>query len=359
MKKIIMAVVLGVFIINIMGCMKKNTVKPDYQFINISAEVNESFEYHGMLNMFQSGTGLFAKEDTIDYENPPKEGFVIRNNVEILTETDECSTVLGLLNLHDRIIILAEVRILQPDSFGDWSKNWYKINFNNIEGYIRTCCVDMQKYLFNVNRNIIVIYPRLANGMFDDRRHNPYYDYHRFPSHNIFINDKNIQLPESIIRGGLNGGKVIDGNLYLIYSYFFDEYDSPIIISTEGEKILIGTKDHRQYLTMEGDFIIDKDGMLYAYYGNGSNVIIPEQIAGINVKTLAQGVFWREDIQSISLPSSIRDIGINDRVHVIIIDSNVDLNVENSFSFVAAYNRNGKKGGIYTQNGNHIWTYKP
>jgi hypothetical protein len=227
----------------------KNTVNRENPIEN-SAEINISFEYHdrGWLSMLSGGIGYFAENDTI-YENPPKEGFIIRDYVEIMSEADTFSDVLGLLKLHDRIEILAEARILQLDEMGNWSKNWYKIIFNDIEGYIRTCCADKQKHLFNINGNNITVYPRRANGMFDDRRHNPYFMYHRFQSRNIFINNRHIQLPDSIIRGDLKGGEVIDGNLHLIYGHFFDEHDdSRIIISTEGEKIYIGTEDIKQYL---------------------------------------------------------------------------------------------------------------
>lgn len=364
MKNFIISGLLAFFLISATSCVKNTNINHKEFEVNDKienpVEVNKNFEYPGMLDLFNSGTGYYAVKDTINLESPAKEGFIIRNNVEILPRTKESSAVLGLLNLHDRIEILAEIGILQKDSFGDWSKNWYKISVNNIEGYIRTCCADKQKHLYNINGNIVTIYPRLANGMFDDRRHNPYFLYNRLPSYNIFINEKNVQLPKSIINGNLKGGELIDGNLHLIYSYFFDKQDSHVIISAEGDKIYIGTEEHKQYLSMEGDFIVDKDGMLYAYYGNRSDVIIPEKIAGVTVKAISSHLFRNDKYTSIKLPSTIKDIGIVDYLPTIIIDSNLDITVHTSYGFVEAYNRNGKKGGTYTHNRDYsVWKYTP
>ncbi|MCL2443194.1 MAG: hypothetical protein FWD13_06985 [Treponema sp.] len=252
MKKLILVIISVILIISLMGCNKKSTVNHYNILENPQADINKSFEYHGMFDRFRNGTGRFIENNIINYENPPIDGFIIRSKVKILADANDNSIVLGLLNLHDRIEILDEVSILQIDPpFNNWSKNWYKITFNSIDGYIRTCCADKQKYLFNIKGNSIIIYPHLANGMFDDRDHNPNNLINRARSHNIIINNQIIQLPNSYIRGYLKGGEVIDGNLHLIYNYSFDESnnnDGRIIISAERNKIYIGTKDSRTIL---------------------------------------------------------------------------------------------------------------
>jgi hypothetical protein len=211
--------------------------------LEIYADINKSFDY-SLLDMFRNDNRYFTENNIINYENLSREGFVIRSNVKILTEACEYSAVLGSLNLHDEIEILTQVSIRQPGLLGGWWDSFYKIKFKNIEGYIRTCCADEQKHLFNINGNSIVIYPKLANGNFDNRGHNPYWLIGRRPRHNIFINNKNINLPNDLLFGWLlTKGELINGNLHLIYSHLINETDTLIIISAEGNKIHIGTAD--------------------------------------------------------------------------------------------------------------------
>jgi uncharacterized membrane protein len=83
-------------------------------------------------------------------ENLPNEGFIIRNNVEILEEADRSSAVVSSPDLHDRVKILDRIKTPHPhtsDYMPRWDR-WYKIRFNDIEGYIITSCADTQKYIF-------------------------------------------------------------------------------------------------------------------------------------------------------------------------------------------------------------------
>jgi hypothetical protein len=296
-------------------------------------------------------------ERTAYSEKLPTEGFIIRDNVKVHAKTNEKSTVVGTLELHDRIEMLARLEIPNPASTKDmpWSEVWYKIHSNTIEGYILACCLDKEKHTYTINGNSIVVYPKLADGFFDNRGHNPYWLMGRFPVCLIFINDRCIRLPESIRSGWFLEGKIIDNNLHLIFEY---SKNAPVIINVENGKIHIGTVNNKQYLSMEGDFIIDKDEMLYAYYGKEGDVIVPEKIAGINVRAIGEYVFWNKNYKRIDLPSSIRDIKDADNIPVIIIGNGVD--IESSYyGFADAYNRNGKKGGIYIRNDKYIWIYNP
>jgi hypothetical protein len=144
--------------------------------------------------------------------------------------------------------------------------------------------------------------------------------------------------------------------LHLIYEH------GSIIIKAEGDTIYIGTANREEYYVMEGDFIIDKDGIIRAYYGKGGDLIIPEKIAGINVRVIdlfyGQSIFHCENITSISLPSTINEAYIGS-VPTVIIGSNVDIESIHGSGFEEAYNRNGKKGGTYTRNRGGDWAYKP
>jgi len=285
----------------------------------------------------------------------PVEGFIIRDNVKVHAKPNEKSTVVGTLELHDRIEMLTSLEIPNPASTKEmpWSEVWYKIHSNAIEGYILACCLDEEKHTYTINGNTVVVYPKLANGLFDNRGFNPYWLVARFPVHIIFINGRAIRLPGSIRIGYFLEGKIIDNNLHLIFEY---SKDIPVIIYAENGKIYIGTVNDKQYLSMEGDFIIDKDGMLYAYYGKGDDVIVPEKIAGINVRALGEFVFWGKNYKSIELPSSIRDIKDADYIPVITIGNGVDIE-SSDYGFADAYNRNEKKGGTYTRNEKYIWIY--
>ena len=76
-------------------------------------------------------------------EKLPTEGFIIRENVKVHAKTNEESNVVGTLELHDRIEMLASLVIPNPASIKDrpWSEVWYKIRFNTIEGYILVYCL--------------------------------------------------------------------------------------------------------------------------------------------------------------------------------------------------------------------------
>ncbi|MDR1839425.1 MAG: SH3 domain-containing protein [Treponema sp.] len=315
----------------------------------------------------------------------PNEGFIIRDNVEILKEADRSSAVVGSLDLHDRVEILAELETPHPETSDYMSRRdrWYKIRFNDIEGYIITSCADTQKYAYTVNGNRIIAYPSLANDWPDMRYHNPYWLMIRFPQVYVFINGVKIHIPGFVNHGGFfSKAKMINGNVYMLFG------DNSVIINAQGEEIYIVKKDHQrheQYVLnekgeldylgeyaapgqhREGDFTINKDGTLVAYWGNGGDVIVPETVAGITVRRTMryENIFDRRNVfsnlRSVRFPSTIRFI-YDYHVPAIIIDSN--LNIESAYEFAQFYKRNGRKGGTYTYTLNddartHSWRYTP
>ena len=60
----------------------------------------------------------------------------------------------------------------------------------------------------------------------------------------------------------------------------------------------------------EGDWVIDKDGILSAYKGTGKNVVIPSTVDGITVKEIAFKTFYNNrTIESVTIPDSVTKIG--------------------------------------------------
>jgi hypothetical protein len=321
-------------------------------------------------------------------ENPPREGFIIRNNVEILEKADRSSAVVGSPDLHDRVEILDEIRTPHPhtsDSMHRWDR-WYKIRFNGIEGYIITSCTDTEKYTFTINGNHIIVYPDLANDEPDMRYYDPYWLMERYPQVYVFINDTKIHISGFANYGRFSKAEMIDGNVHLLYPGYTG--DNSVIINAQGEEIYIVKKDrerHERYVLnekgaldylgeyasagqrREGDFTIDTDGTLVAYWGNGGDVIIPETVAGITVRRTMryENIFDRRNsflnVKSVRFPSTIRFI-YDHNIPAIIVDSN--LTIESAYNFAQFYNRNGKKGGTYSYSfdnntRSYLWRYKP
>jgi hypothetical protein len=96
---------------------------------------------------------------------------------------------------------------------------------------------------------------------------------------------------------------MINGNVHLLYPGYTGE--NSVIINAQGEEIYIVKKDrdrYEQYILnekgelgylgeyavpgqrREGDFTINKNGTLVAYWGNGGDVIVPKTVAGITVR---------------------------------------------------------------------------
>jgi len=333
--------------------------------------------------------GLFLTSITGCWgERPPSEGFIIRSNVEIMKKANRSSAVVGSPDLHDRVEILAIRETPHPHTSRDMPlrDRWYKIKFNDIEGYIITSCADTKKYAFTVNGNRIIVYPALANDWPDMRYYNPYWYMTRHPQVYVFVNDTRIHIPGFHNYGSFNKAEMIDGNVHLLYPGYTGE--NSVIINAQGEAIYIVRKDrqrHEQYVIneqglldylgeyaipgqhREGDFTIDTDGMLVAYWGNGGDVIIPETVAGITVRRTMryENIFARRSpnvyVRSVRFPSTIRFL-YDFNIRAIIVDSN--LNIESAYDFAQFYNRNGRKGGTYSYAFNndvrsYLWTYTP
>ena len=240
MKKSYVAMV--IFLTGIVSC-ERQTIEREISL----REINKDFEYLCLLDRLFPPV-FSAEQNIINRKIPYTEGFIIRNRVKIMRETNQHSDVLSILNLHDKIEILGAISILQDRFFaGGWWMNWYRIRFENMEGYIRTCCADNEKHLFNINGNSIIVYPRLANGMFDDRNHNPFNLIGRLRMSSVFINSKNVVLPDITVGLILRYGKVINGNLYLIYRDFFDELSVRVIISSECRGIHISIENYDRH----------------------------------------------------------------------------------------------------------------
>jgi len=231
-----------IFLTGIVSC-ERQTIEREISL----REINKDFEYPCLLDRLIPPV-FSTEQNIINRKIPYTEGFIIRNRVKIMRETNQHSDVLTILNLHDEIEILGAISILQDRFFaGGWWMNWYRIRFENMEGYIRTCCADNEKHLFNLNGNNIIIYPRLANGMFDDRNHNPFNLIMRHLMRSVFINDKNIVLPNIHVGLNLRGGEVINGNLHLVYRTIFDESCVRVIISSEGRGIHISIENYDRH----------------------------------------------------------------------------------------------------------------
>ena len=228
-KNIEVTVLIIVLLMGVLSSCECRIVKHE----NFSREINKNFEFLSPL-----------EQNITNHKISPTEGFVIRNEVEILTEPNMHSGVLGILNLHDEVEILHAFSNFQESILGRWWKGWYRISFKNIEGYVRTCCVDNRKYLFYINGNSIIVYPRLADGIFDDRNHFPFNLVYRSRRCNVFINGERVTLPAITLGQFLRSGKVINGDLHLIYRTFFDESGTRVIISSEGRGIHISIENY-------------------------------------------------------------------------------------------------------------------
>ena len=135
----------------------------------------------------------------------------------------------------------------------------------------------------------------------------------------------------------------------------------------------------------ENEFTINGKGAITAYNGNLESLTIPDQICGIQVTSIGDGVFQNKNISSVILPEGLTSIGldtfIGNQLKNIIIPSNVtfigvgafwdnDLLINItigadvilglnlflqpnvfSYDFGNFYNANGKKTGTYEWNG--------
>jgi hypothetical protein len=172
----------------------------------------------------------------------PNEGFIIRDNVEILEKADRSSAVVGSPDLHDRVEIFGIRETPYPHISHNTPRRdrWYKIRFNGIEGYIITSCADTVKYAFTVNGNRIIIYPDLAND-WPDMRYHRYWATRRYREVYFFINDTKIHISGFYDAGVFSKAEMIDGNVYMFYG------DNSVIINAQGEVIYIVKKDRQKY----------------------------------------------------------------------------------------------------------------
>jgi hypothetical protein len=354
------------------------------------------------------------RQNSVYPRNPIVEGFIIRENVNFHAGADRNSAVLGILGIHDRIEILANIRIGNDDNiFSDRNQFWHKIKYNGIEGYILQGNVCTDRQIFDINGNTIVVYREFANSLSCPI---PGCLVYHSKEYTIFINDKTIVLPNFISsRPRFNKSEIIDGNLHLNYNHeTYDEmlirldsrsanfwrespsrhYDYRFIIKPQDDGLYIVQVNNRRYDKFiitdrisnrgnnvlefagvynvagqhtEGDFTIEENGEVVAYRGadrRGMEIIIPETIAGITVISMDRGLFgYYSRNRTIRLPPSIRfyfgDFGNS---FTIIIDS--DVNIWWPLNFVDFYNSNEKKGGRYNYGFNndsrrYEWSFEP
>ena len=394
----IFTVVLVVFIASIFTCKNQN--------------LNNSIGDNNIITnepgtIIDSRNRIVETVKTIYPRNPIIEGFVIKN-VNIHADTDANSAVLGILEMFNRIELLANIVIGDINDYFNCDF-WHKIKYNDIEGYIWQGTVDTDKQIFDLNGNTIVVYSVFANG----RQHwIPNVLMVQLTRYTIFINDKTIVLPNFPSDEMFKKAKIIDGNLHLNYNYeTYDEilarldsrsarflrdlptrhYDYQFIVKPQNDQVYIVqiiNRRHDKYIITdritdrgnyelefaggydvvgqysEGDFTIEENGEIVAYRGTSKDIIVPEKIAGITVRSMDRDLFLFRPA-SVRLPPSIRFVydDFSNRTRVpVIIDDNVDIKTYSSFD--SAYNRNGRRGGTYIHGWNndtrdYEWSFEP
>jgi len=345
MSKII---VLCIFLITIIGCSKKESLPietfPVFPALGFPARVlsapglsSDGFEFIDDLRIEAEADGYSRAILPIlintGFSMNAMNGFIFINNLEIRADADRHSIVLGVINLHDEVNILDRVRISNLGSSKDLPRwdNWYKIRFNDIEGYIETNYVDSEKFLFNVNENKIVVYPRLANGLYWCT--NPYCNVRHIPEYSVFINDREIYIPNFSYFGSFVRAEVYDGNLYLVY-HVYPGVNCVIFISNGDELFMVikNREKYEQYFINEtgeldylgeysvpgqyrqGNFTIDSTGRLVAYWGTSRYITIPEKIAGITVRSTMEYENIFGYAESVRFPSTIEFLVVRQKV---------------------------------------------
>lgn len=102
------------------------------------------------------------------------------------------------------------------------------------------------------------------------------------------------------------------------------KYDAPIDI-TDPTRIIAcayaraGTPFHSKFTYLdyyilkdgESEYIVDDNGVIKAYLGNDTNLVVPDVVNGIVPKELGGNLFKNSDIESIVLPDTVTTIGDN------------------------------------------------
>lgn len=102
------------------------------------------------------------------------------------------------------------------------------------------------------------------------------------------------------------------------------KYTAPIDI-TDSTRVIAaafaraGTPMHSKFTYLdyyileedESEFVIDRDGIIKAYLGNETNVVVPDVVNGIVPTQIGSQVFSNSNIESIVLPDTIETIGEN------------------------------------------------
>lgn len=99
------------------------------------------------------------------------------------------------------------------------------------------------------------------------------------------------------------------------------KYTEPIAV-TDSTRIIAaafaraGTSMHSKFTSLdyyilknnEPEYIVDRNGSILNYLGSDTDLVVPDNINGIQPTSISQKCFWNQNINSIKLPDSVTDI---------------------------------------------------
>ena len=113
-----------------------------------------------------------------------------------------------------------------------------------------------------------------------------------------------ITIGNNVILGGSTPPA---GYFEASFSRSFDDYYNSGKIA--GIYLFNGDKWERMGNIFENDFEINEIGIIIAYYGNATSIIIPDKVGGKTVTAIGNGVFRGKGLESVIIPSSVYSIG--------------------------------------------------
>jgi len=176
------------------------------------------------------------------WEFKPGFYYMLEDRVNIRSQADMKGAVIGRLSLHNRIEILELIR--NPMRIGDVYSYWYKIRYNNLEGYIWGGYTSIDTLIFDIDGNG-------QNDYFQYRiSTTEYVSYILNPRTDIFIyiNGKRISTENIPYRWGScvfkrQGNKVImeldgsGGPFINVYIYEIDRFGEIKLVKTIEETL--------------------------------------------------------------------------------------------------------------------------
>lgn len=99
------------------------------------------------------------------------------------------------------------------------------------------------------------------------------------------------------------------------------KYTEPIAVTNSTRIIAAtfaraGTSMHSKFTSLdyyilknnEPEYIVDRNGSILNYLGSDTDLVVPDNINGIQPTSISQKCFWNQNINSIKLPDSVTDI---------------------------------------------------